>query len=606
MLRTSIALLLSLVLAGTARAQSVQFGLVDTTGWVGSPVLMEVTVTDSDAAPTAAGNADFEVQVDPQPASRTSELSFINGQRSTRSKAVWRVRLVPKRAGVLETPPVEVKIGDRVWRSAAKSVQVAKSDSEDTLRLEVRTEPASPWVGQSVEVTLRILVRPYSSPNHGVVLDEGQMWRLLDAGASSWGAVEPRLRELAQSNRRPAGSEEMIDGQAWIVYEITQNITTSHPGPVDLGDLRVVWRYPTGVSVGRDFFGATELTLSGVRPVTATLPTSNVTVRALPEAGRPASFRGAVGNFALRTSAKPTQVSAGDPITLTMTVEDLGDAGEALKTLQPPPLEVATLGGAFRVPADPLAGTVDGNAKIFTQTIRPNDPAVTQVPPIEFSFFDPKKGQYVVTRSQPIPVRVSPAERLSGDRIERGTAPAADTSGSKLTEVEGGLVANVAPSSELLSDQRFTLGAGTVSLLVAPPLLAAVALLAQRRRDRLRADTGLARSLGAGRSARSRLATAADLPALCHALTGFVADRTSRAEGTVTRGQAVQLARDAGAERVLCERLDAVLAAGERAGFAPSPGSFDPAQRREAEELLRDLERLRWKRKATDSLEVHP
>ncbi|NDB14188.1 MAG: hypothetical protein EBX53_07230, partial [Betaproteobacteria bacterium] len=127
------------------------------------------------------------------------------------------------------------------------------------LRLEVRADPPNPWVGQAVQLTVRILIRPYTSTRHGVSLDEGQMWRLLDTDASEWGALKPRLIELAQANRRPVGNEEVIDGRTWIVYELDRSITPDRAGPVDLGDLRVVWRYPTGLSTGRDFFAAPEL-----------------------------------------------------------------------------------------------------------------------------------------------------------------------------------------------------------------------------------------------------------------------------------------------------------------------------------------------------------
>jgi hypothetical protein len=73
----------------------------------------------------------------------------------------------------------------------------------------------------------------------GVTLDEAQMWRLMDDRGCSWGALEPRIRELSQSNRRPVGPEEVIDGKTWLVYEITAPFTPSTPGPIDLGDLRI-------------------------------------------------------------------------------------------------------------------------------------------------------------------------------------------------------------------------------------------------------------------------------------------------------------------------------------------------------------------------------
>jgi hypothetical protein len=601
-LSTILALLLTTL---AARAQTVEFRMPDREGWVGSPLVMEVEVQNaSDAkAPEVNGTPDFDVRVDPSPR-RMEWRQSINGRTTSRSTLIWRVEFTPKRDGKLTLPEVVMRSGSMTWRNPSQEISVASSTASDTLRLEVTTDPPNPWVGQSVKLSLRILVRPFTSAQHGVTLDEAQMWRLHDDAGCSWGILESRIRELAQSNRRPAGTEQVIDGKSWIVYEIETPFTPDRAGPVSLGDLRVAWRYPTSLTVGRDFFGSPELTLSGVRPVTATLAESAIVARALPEAGRPASFRGAVGQFELRVAAKPTQVAMGDPITLSISVIDRSRGGEELKTLQPPPVDAEALGNAFRVPSDPLAGTIDGAMKTFTQTIRPSTTNVTQIPPIEFSWFDPAKGQYVTTRSQPIDIRVSPSERLTSDRIEgAAAAPASDRQGASLTEVDGGLVANAAPTAELLRDGRLTLGAGTALAFGAPPVLAAISLLLRRRRDRMQGDAGLQRALGADRAAREALQQSADLPAVCAALCEFISARTSRASGTVTRAQAVQLAREAGADEPLCTMLDQLLASGERAAFAPARGGDASNARAQAGTLLQAFSRLSWKRRAAEVLE---
>jgi hypothetical protein len=601
-LSTILALLLTTL---AARAQTVEFRMPDREGWVGSPLVMEVEIQNaSDAkAPEVNGTPDFDVRVDPSPR-RMEWRQSINGRTTSRSTLIWRVEFTPKRDGKLTLPEVVMRSGSMTWRNPSQEISVASSTASDTLRLEVTTDPPNPWVGQSVKLSLRILVRPFTSAQHGVTLDEAQMWRLHDDAGCSWGILESRIRELAQSNRRPAGTEQVIDGKSWIVYEIETPFTPDRAGPVSLGDLRVAWRYPTSLTVGRDFFGSPELTLSGVRPVTATLAESAIVARALPEAGRPASFRGAVGQFELRVAAKPTQVAMGDPITLSISVIDRSRGGEELKTLQPPPVDAEALGNAFRVPSDPLAGTIDGAMKTFTQTIRPSTTNVTQIPPIEFSWFDPAKGQYVTTRSQPIDIRVSPSERLTSDRIEgAAAAPASDRQGASLTEVDGGLVANAAPTAELLRDGRLTLGAGTALAFGAPPVLAAISLLLRRRRDRMQGDAGLQRALGADRAAREALQQSADLPAVCAVLCEFISARTSRASGTVTRAQAVQLAREAGADEPLCTMLDQLLASGERAAFAPARGGDASNARAQAGTLLQAFSRLSWKRRAAEVLE---
>jgi hypothetical protein len=90
---------------------------------------------------------------------------------------------------------------------------------------------------------------------------------------------------------------------------------------------------------------------------------------------------------------------------------------------------------------------------------------------------------------------------------------------------------------------------------------------------------------------------------VCAALCEFISARTSRASGTVTRAQAVQLAREAGADEPLCTMLDQLLASGERAAFAPARGGDASNARAQAGTLLQAFSRLSWKRRAAEVLE---
>src|SRR5690606_9231531 len=50
-----------------------------------------------------------------------------------------------------------------------------------------------------------------------------------------------------------------------------------------------------------------------------------LTVKDLPEEGRPAGFSGLIGTYTIRASATPTSVRVGDPIRFELTVEGPGD-----------------------------------------------------------------------------------------------------------------------------------------------------------------------------------------------------------------------------------------------------------------------------------------
>ena len=602
----SVAMLLAFLIAAVARAQSVDFEQKDYTGWVGTPLTTVVQLNNlpDDAEPTVVGaSSDFDVQVIAAGSSQATQV--INGRVSRTSTRTYRVECTPKKAGTLDLPTVEVRSGGKVWSSKPGKATITARDDSSLLRLEVRANPTQPWVGQPTDVTLRILVRPLDTVQARSAVGAGLLWKILDVQRSRFGSFTDTLVSLSKNRMLPEGREEVIDGKGWLVYEIDAQVTPDAPGPVSVGDVHVVLNYPFGLRASQDFFGDTQLVATRQRPVDASVSATVAQAAALPDKGRPGSFRGAVGRFSVEATAKPTQVSAGDPITLTLNITTLGADAEQLKTLQPPPIDTNALGPLFRVPSDPLAGTVRGSVKSFTQTVRPTSPDVTAIPPIEFSFFDPQRGAYETVRSKPIAISVSPSERVPTDRIERsGSAPAADRPATARAEVEGGMVANAAPTQDLLRDGRVRLDTTAAAAVALPPLLAIVALAWRRRRDRLLGDAGLARSIGALRLARAALAAASDEPALCKALLDFVANRTNHAIGTVTRGQTLQMAKQAGADERLCARLDQLLTSGERAAFAPSRSGDIRAAHAEAAALLGLLEPLRWQRRAADALET--
>ena len=206
-------------------------------------------------------------------------------------------------------------------------------------------------------------------------------------------------------------------------------------------------------------------------------------------------------------------------MTLTLSIQSLSDNKDALRSLQPPPLDSPALTQNFRMPSDPLAGTVDGSTKIFTQTLRALSADTKEIPPIAFSYFDPSTSKYVTTTTNAIPISVSPAERISTAALDGVNATKKDAANTTLTEVDGGLFANAAPSEDLVSDQRLSVGWATGLVFAAPPIVAATLLLLRNRNRAAKNNVGMARARGQvlGVLALARVLAPAELGALISA-----------------------------------------------------------------------------------------
>ncbi len=153
----------------------------------------------------------------------------------------------------------------------------------------------------------------------------------------------------------------------------------------------------------------------------------------VPQDHRPANFSGAVGLFDIEAHANPTEVRVGDPINLTIDIFGSGP----LDTL-PPPLLASdpALTRDFRVPTEPLAGETRSGTRHFEVVIRATNDRITEIPAIEYPYFDPDAERFVIARSDPITLEVEPAAELALPEPTQLTAPGI-ADGTELQKLDG-------------------------------------------------------------------------------------------------------------------------------------------------------------------------
>ncbi|MSR18951.1 MAG: hypothetical protein EXS00_07285 [Phycisphaerales bacterium] len=602
-LSTLLAILTAASLALPGFAADVKFTLSPRETWVGSPSRLEIEVSDARGDvpnPVLPQVEGCTLQLQPGRRTQTS-MQFINGSTSSSTSVAITVLVTPSRAGLIDIPPVTLTIDGTEHSSGPLSLIAGKSEAGDRLRVEVTSDETTAYLGQPIEATLEIWVSPFTSREHSVRLSEADMWGLLSTDRTEWGAFQGEIRQLAQQNRRPIGHEEVVGQSVYYIYRIPLEVTPAKTGVPDFGLVRVVMDYPTELSTQRGLFGNRQLVISASQPISVEATVGNFSINEPPLEGRPASWNGAVGSFSVTATAKPLKIATGDPITLTYDIRSLGSAS-MLKSLQPPDFSKAEgMTPEFRIPEDPIAGTIEGNVKSFTQTLRATSPDVKQVPPIEYSWFDPRTDRYETAASAAIALVVSPAEHISSGAIlgEGGLSP---KSRSSLTSVAGGLVASAPVSESLLRGQSDASGWVAGLALLMGPLTCATALILARRRSMHRADSGLARDRGGMKVARTLLSRGEVTSAVCE----FISAKTGRAPGTLTRADAVDLAREHGADEGLILKLNQLLASRERSRYAPSEQSTSVDATGTALACLKELDRLSWSRVITPNEGVSP
>ncbi len=158
------------------------------------------------------------------------------------------------------------------------------------------------------------------------------------------------------------------------------------PGPTPIAPLlRLTARHHT-----RSLFGS----IVEERPVSLEIPP--VTVNAKPLPPPPDDFSGAVGAFTVEFTLSPTNLVAGDLITITTQI-----SGEGwLENLRIPEVPEAPLLKAYAV-KDVKS---DPRQRCFAQTVIPKSTAVLDIPALQLTVFDTGKGQYVTHTAGPFPL----------------------------------------------------------------------------------------------------------------------------------------------------------------------------------------------------------
>ena len=612
-----LAALTTLFAAGVLSAADVRSDVSTKETYVGLPIVLRVQINNSvDHEPPEVADVDgLKIESAGAP-SRGSNITIINGRRTERTSITYAFRVTPLREGTFTIPPIKIVADGRATITKAMRIVASKSETDDLMLVEIAGKENEIYVGQPVELTLKIWIRPYRDQEFQVELSEGDTWNLISE-QSSWGAFGDSMEEMAEQRQRPRGRQVLREDsegneRAYYLFEVDAMVYPDRPGRIDADDVRVIANYPVQLGRSRspfsmldddDFFGGSGLFddsffrgfgssvgITKSRPIVAEAMIDPIVVKPIPEKDRPEDYRGAVGRYEIITEANPTQVKVGDPITLHIGIRGKG----SMDRLRAPPLErQADLIRDFKVPDQPLAGIVDESRKIFSTTLRPVDEKVTEIPPITFSYFDPETERFVTTKSNPIPIQVEPADVLAIDALAGGqrSRRRPDEPGSPPEPVisEAGIFSD---DAVLKSQPRASLVSGTLLwMIMAPPLIALLAGLFTFRHR-------LAGLISARRHFRSDLQSAQTTADVAAALERFLAARFRLDGGRLVRDQTVGGLRAAG-HHDLAIRTERLYAQGEKARYR-SPDATDlETLKREADQIVAELAEKRSRRSQT-------
>ncbi|HPI39051.1 MAG TPA: BatD family protein [Ignavibacteriaceae bacterium] len=282
------------------------------------------------------------------------------------------------------------------------------------------------------------------------------------------------------------------------------------------------------------FFGRTETV-----EYTARSNGAKVKVLPLPQTTIP-SFNGAVGNFNFNANIDRESVKQNEPISLKIEINGTGN----LKLVQIPEIKLPPGFEKYepKVNENMNRGSTVGGTKKIEILLIPRNHGKFTIQPVEFTYFNPAKKDYVTLSSNAFNIEV-----------EKGSAEYTSISSSSKEEIKllGSDIRFIKTSTGGIREKgEYFVNSLLFWLLTILPTVATLVFVVYRRKeDKLRGNVRLMRNLRAEKIAKSRLKTAAKFlkenakenfyTEISQALLGYIEDKLNIPKADLTMDNAV-------------------------------------------------------------------
>jgi len=317
--------------------------------------------------------------------SQSVSHSWINGKRSF-SKTYTYI-LSPTKRGKFTIKQAKIVIEDETYKTIPVAVEVVAAIAkpkdpndpdyvaQENIHLVAEISNLSPYLNEAITIKYKLYVGPSVNVSNFNPIDNPKF-------ADFWSQnIDIKQFKIEQGTYKGQDYKFVVLRKSVLLPQKTGKLA------IEPLTLDVVVNVPTN---RRDFFGGRQYQ-SVHQKVAAGNRTINV--KPLPEAGKPASFTGAVGEFEFDVTANKTALKSGESLQATVKVSGRGNLKlfELPKLVVPSSLEVYEPEHKENVRTN-LAGM--GGAISDTYTIVPQYKGNYPVSKLEFSYFNPKTASY--------------------------------------------------------------------------------------------------------------------------------------------------------------------------------------------------------------------
>jgi hypothetical protein len=401
--------------------------------------------------------------------SQSVSQSWVNGRSSFNKSYIYI--LLPTQKGALTIRQASIEINGQIYKTSplrinvTNAVELPKDPNEmpaisanDNLYLVADISKTNPYLNEPITVVYKL----YFSYNIGIT-----NWKELN---------KPKYNDFWSQNidiKELKAEDGMFKGERYRYVVLRKTVLyPQKSGKLEIEPLSldIDCQVPTN---RRNFWGQALMTADSKR---VSAGSKVITVKPLPEKGKPEDFTGAVGRFKFVVTPSKTTLKNGESMDLNISVAGTGN----LKLFTLPKPEVPTALEMYDPVHDenvttPLTGMTGKIADKYT--IIPQFKGNYQIKPLRFTYFDLNTNSYKTLTSQPITINV-----LDGPTVASSSPSNANEVEKNKIEAAKTFAYNKQKTSLLPVYKHDFIGSSLFYILLLLPFLAVPFLILGKRR----------------------------------------------------------------------------------------------------------------------------
>lgn len=380
---------------------------------------------DTFRAPSFEG---FDVLAGPA-VSRGSSVQIVNGSMTRSVNVTYTFVLLPQTAGNVTIGAAEVAVDGTVYRTDPLPVEIVDEGQAASQSPQQTPQQSGSAAGRGDEarsqseaqgrigkqdILLRAVVSRTSvyknEPLH-VAFKLYTRVPVVDVSVGSMPSFNGFWSQDLTSNRTTARQgRETLNGRVYETHVVCEYLLYPQQAGtlvIDPMEMTALAQVVVQSRTADPFFGSGREVYNVPREVKSQRLT--IQVKPLP-AGAPASFNGAVGSFTMESQMPEERIAANSGATCTVKISGTGN----LTFVQAPKLNLPGTFEQYNVKTTESINTSADGISGYRQFEYPfiaRAEGTYDIAPIEFSYFDPARMQYVTLSSRPLTLEVTPDTR---------------------------------------------------------------------------------------------------------------------------------------------------------------------------------------------------